>query len=163
MGEPIVNKPKFGLYAGTFNPFHYGHWNIVLQAQQLFWRVIVARGVNPDKSQDDMTPLPNQFFFRRDVYVDTYAGLLTDYIRKIEAEYRWDVTLIRGLRDAADLGYERNLLTFLREMMPELKVVFFTCAPEFQHISSSALRGIRQFSEQDYLKYVIQDITEESS
>jgi len=87
--------------------------------------------------------------------VMTYDGLITDHIKTLEKNGH-NVTLIRGLRSGADLGYEQNLVAFMRNMHPEIKVEFFVCDPRFQHISSSALRGIHQFSEAEYRKYVVQ-------
>lgn len=156
MKNEIV-KPKMGLYAGTFNPFHRGHLNIVEQSQRIFWRVLVARGHNPEKPKEGLENIPADFLDSIGVYTDTFDCLLTDYIKHVEKEYGWDITLIRGLRNAADLGYEQNLITFLKRMMPEMKVVFLICDPEYQHISSSALRGLRKFSEEEYQKYVVKN------
>jgi pantetheine-phosphate adenylyltransferase len=154
----MENKPRFGIYAGSFNPFHLGHLNVVEQAQKIFWRVLVARGLNPDKEESNLAPLPLDFFDSKDIYSDTYSTLLTDYIQSIEEKFGWDITLIRGLRNADDLGYEGNLVTTLKEMLPSVKVVFFICDPHYRHISSSLLRGIRKFSEQEYERYLVKDI-----
>jgi pantetheine-phosphate adenylyltransferase len=152
-----IQKPKMGLYCGVFNPFHIGHLNIVQQSQKIFWRVIVARGINPEKDICE-SKLPDDFLDKIGVYTDSYNTLLTDYIKKIEEKYGWDVTLIRGLRNAADLGYEENMVSFLKQMLPELKVVFFMCDPQYRHISSSALRGIEKFSREEYEKYVVKNV-----
>lgn len=153
-----IQKPKMGLYAGSFNPFHIGHLNIVQQSQKIFWRVCVARGINSDKTNNTFNLLPEDFLDSIGVYTDSYDTLLTDYIKKIEEKYGWDITLIRGLRNAADLGYEENMVSFLKQMMPELKVVFFMCDPHYRHVSSSALRGIEKFSKEEYEKYVVKNI-----
>ena len=40
------------IYAGSFNPFHIGHLNIVEKAEKIFGEgnVLIAIGVNPEKS-----------------------------------------------------------------------------------------------------------------
>ena len=149
-----TTKKRTGIYPGSFDPFHIGHLDIVRQAQKVFDNVQVVRAVNPDKSKS-ASELPCKFLDRMDVSVTTYQGLITDHIKTLE-ENGHDVTLIRGLRSGADLGYEQNLVAFMRNMHPEIKVVFFLCDPKFQHISSSALRGIRQFSKTEYKKYAVE-------
>ena len=145
---------RVGLYAGSFDPFHIGHLDIVRQAQQVFDNVFVVRAINPDKSKAS-SPLPEKFLTEMNcVGVVTQEGLISDYIKGWEVQ-GYDVTLIRGLRSGADLGYEQNLVAFLRNMHPQIKVVFFLCDPKYQNVSSSALRGIRQFSEEEYKKYAI--------
>lgn len=145
---------RIGLYPGSFDPFHIGHLDIVRQAQKVFDEVVVIRAVNPDKNAPSSN-LPEDFLNRMNVQVSSQCGLITNYVKALETEGH-DVTLIRGLRSGADLAYEQNLVAFMRNMHPQLKVVFFLCDPKFQHISSSALRGIQQFSEEEYRKYAIE-------
>jgi pantetheine-phosphate adenylyltransferase len=38
---------KIGVYAGSFNPFHVGHADILHQALEVFDEVILAIGNNP--------------------------------------------------------------------------------------------------------------------
>jgi pantetheine-phosphate adenylyltransferase len=157
------DKPTLGLYAGSFDPFHVGHLDVVKQAADMFDVVMIAKGINSSKIKAslpaDRYALPIQFLttFRHDadIQVDTYDTLLVDYIKKLEETY--NVTLVRGLRRGADLEYEQNLVAFLRGMHPRVKVAHFMARPEFAHISSSALRDIRHFSELEYKKYVVSD------
>jgi pantetheine-phosphate adenylyltransferase len=145
---------RIGIYPGSFNPFHTGHLDIVRQASKVFDKVIVVRAVNPEKKASDIK-MPFMFLNEMGVSCTTHEGLVTDFIKSYEAHAN-DVTLVRGLRSGNDLAYEQNLVAFMRQMHPYLKVVFFLCDPKFQHISSSALRGIRQFSEDEYKKYAIE-------
>ena len=151
-------NPTVGLYAGSFDPFHLGHLSVVKQARQIFDRVIVAKGINPQKKTNinDEFPLPVQSFNNIGVETRVYKTLLTELITELENEFN-NVILVRGLRNGADLEYEQNLIAFLRGMKPNVKVAAFYCEPELRHISSSTLRGIRQFSEIEYNKYVIKE------
>ena len=151
-------NPTVGLYAGSFDPFHLGHLSVVKQARQIFDRVIVAKGINPQKKTKigDEFPLPVQSFNNIGVETRVYKTLLTELITELENEFN-NVILVRGLRNGADLEYEQNLIAFLRGMKPNVKVAAFYCEPELRHISSSTLRGIRQFSEIEYNKYVIKE------
>ena len=144
---------RYGIYPGAFDPFHIGHLDIVRQAQKVFDRVFAIRAVNPEKAKAS-SKLPEDFLSQMNVGIKTHDGLISDYLKSWEAQ-GYNVTLIRGLRSGADLGYEQNLVAFLRNMHPQIKVVFFLCDPKYQHVSSSALRGIRQFSEEEYKKYAV--------
>lgn len=136
--------PKIAVYAGSFNPFHKGHLNILEKAEQIFDKVIIARGVNPDK-KNELIELPSELQFRQ---IETYNGLLTDFIDKLG----YDVTLIRGLRNSNDLQYELTQYRYLQDLNKNIKVVSLFCDREFEHISSSAIRQLKQFDKgQEYL------------
>ena len=149
-------KKKLGVYAGSFNPFHVGHADIVRQAKMVFDKVIVAIGVNTEKANDPKAPFPTNHPVLKGVYVTHYNGLLSDYLNQLDTEGDGDndLFLIRGLRNGADLSYEQNQYQFLKEMYPGLREVFFICDKKFEHISSSALRALKKVSEREYLKYV---------
>src|ERR1041385_4583008 len=44
-------KPPIAVFAGSFNPFHRGHFNILQKAERIFDKVIVAFGSNPEKDE----------------------------------------------------------------------------------------------------------------
>lgn len=142
---------RLGCYAGSFNPFHIGHVDIYNQAKKQFDLVILAVGRNPEKDHDAKT-IPMVMGID---CIRVYKGFLSDELKKIAEEYKSDVSLVRGLRNIYDLNAEQNMLAFVRSMYPELKVVYFLSDPKFQHISSSALRDIRKFSEEEYQKYIV--------
>ena len=144
-------RPKIGVYPGSFNPFHNGHLNILEKAERVFDKVIVARGINPEKQGIEKEALNPVLYYRQ---VEDFEGLLTDYISQKEAEA--DITLIRGLRNGDDLAYEMNQLRFMRDMKDDLKTVFFHCDKEFEHISSSAIRNLEKIGQGYGQKYIPQ-------
>lgn len=137
--------PKIAVYAGSFNPFHKGHYNILKKAEQIFDKVIIARGINPEKN-NTIVELPIKIQNRQ---IETYSGLLTDFID----ELGYDVTLIRGLRNATDLQYELTQYRFLQDLNPNIKIVSLFCDKEYEHISSSAIRSLELYNKQD--KYLL--------
>jgi pantetheine-phosphate adenylyltransferase len=149
-------RVTLGLYAGSFNPFTVGHLDILKQAIHVFDEIVVAQGVNSHKSQEEKFPLPSEFLHSLNSNISTrlYKGLLTELVKELENEY-YDVVLIRGLRNGADLEYEQNLIAFLKDMHHNLKSVAFYCDPKFRHISSSQVRAIRHFSQEEYKRYVV--------
>jgi pantetheine-phosphate adenylyltransferase len=42
--------PRVAVYTGTFDPVHLGHLDIIERGCRVFDRLIVAVGINPDKS-----------------------------------------------------------------------------------------------------------------
>src|SRR6478735_6087346 len=51
-------QPNIAVFAGSFNPFHKGHYNILQKAERIFDKVIIAFGQNPEKGERDW-PIPN--------------------------------------------------------------------------------------------------------
>lgn len=132
-------RPNIGIYAGSFSPFHLGHFNIVQKASAIFDKVIIARGINPEKD-GNIIALNSEAL--KEYEVAEFSGLLTSFI-DMHAQYA-NVTLVKGLRNGDDLDYEVNQLRFMETMYPQLKVVFIQCDKEYEHISSTALRNLER-------------------
>jgi pantetheine-phosphate adenylyltransferase len=133
-------KPRIAIYPGSFNPFHNGHLNIVEKAEKLFDKVIIAKGINPEKIQVNTEKINiNALKYRQ---VDDFSGFLTDYIA--QKEQLADLTIVKGLRNGDDLDYEVNQLRFMEEMKDDLKLIFITCDKELEHISSTGIRNIER-------------------
>lgn len=137
-------KPNIGVYAGSFNKFHKGHYDILTKAENIFDKVIIARGINPEKN-NDISKLPEILSHRQ---IETYNGLLTDFIDTLD----YNVTLIRGLRNSTDLQYELTQYKYLLDFKPDIKVISIFCDKQYEHISSSALRSLEKYGKSnDYL------------
>ena len=135
-------QPKIAVYPGSFNPFHKGHYNILQKAEQIFDKVIIARGVNPGKDKSTYS-LPDALKFRQ---TTTYEGLLTDYIDCLN----YEVTVIRGLRNGSDLQYELNQYRYLQELSDKkIQVIAVFCDMEFEHISSTGIRQLANYGKAD--------------
>jgi len=133
-----TREPNIAVYPGSFDPFHKGHLNVLQKAERIFDKVIIAHGRNPDKTPS-LTWATDAIKYYQ---YESYDGLMTDFLNTLE----YDVTVIRGLRNAIDLNYENTQLQFLRDMKPDIKVCYIPCDYEFQHISSSAIRSLEKFN-----------------
>jgi len=130
-------RPKIGIYAGSFNPFHSGHMDILEQAEGLFDKVIIGIGKNSQKSNVNRYEPSDSLPFHE---VFTYYDMLSTMMR--QANKDMDVVLVRGLRNGHDLQYEERLLRYVQDDFPEVKVVYLCCKPHLSHVSSSGVRDI---------------------
>lgn len=139
---------KVGVYAGSFNPWHRGHQNILDKADKIFDKVIIARGYNPEKT-NELVPLPDSILARENY---KYDGLLTDFIQSLPYD---NITVIRGLRNSVDLQYEMNVYRYMQDLMPSLQLVSIFCDKEFEHISSSGIRLLSVFGKEKVKDYLV--------
>lgn len=131
-------EPSIAVFAGSFNPFHKGHFNVLKKAEKLFDKVIIAFGKNPDKTIRNW-PIPKTIANRQQT---EYHGLLTDHIDS----FGYDVTVVRGLRNSTDFNYEQNQYRYIQELKPDIKIVNIFCDKEFEHISSSGIRTLEKYN-----------------
>jgi pantetheine-phosphate adenylyltransferase len=142
-----------GIYPGSFNPFHKGHYNILLKAEKIFDKVIIARGINTEKPPSEWK-IPRIVSDRADVIL--YDGLLTDCVEDVIKQNKGvKVTVIRGLRNSVDLQYEMNQYRYFQDLMPNMQMVSIFCDKEFEHISSSGIRTLQPFGYDKYKNYLI--------
>lgn len=134
-------KINIAVYPGSFNPFHKGHFSILKKAEDIFDKVIIARGVNPDKN-NEILELSDKI---KDRQIETYNNLLTDFLDSLG----YETTVIRGLRNATDLQYETTQYQFLKDLKPNIKVISIFCDPQFEHISSSSIRMLNKYGKGD--------------
>jgi pantetheine-phosphate adenylyltransferase len=132
------HHPKIALFAGSFNPFHKGHFNVLRKAEVIFDKVIIAFGKNPDKPERHW-PVPKTLQFHQ---MEEYTGLLTDLV----SSFGYDITVVRGLRNSTDFQYEQNQYRYIQELMPDIKIVNIFCDKEFEHISSSGIRTLEKYN-----------------
>lgn len=146
LNKEFLNQfsPKIGLFPGSFNPFHKGHYNVLQKAEQLFDKVIIAFGKNPDKKNKNFN-VPSTIKNRQVEYFDE---LLTDLIKSLNQ----DLVIIRGLRNTKDFLYEQKQYRYNQDLMPNIKVINVFCDKEFEHISSSGIRTLEKYNKhQNYL------------
>ncbi|MGI6128343.1 MAG: pantetheine-phosphate adenylyltransferase, partial [Planifilum sp.] len=79
------------VYPGSFDPITYGHLDIIQRGRRVFDRLIVA--VLHNASKQPLFTLEERMYLIREVTkempnveVDSFDGLLVDYIRSIQAD-----------------------------------------------------------------------------
>jgi pantetheine-phosphate adenylyltransferase len=149
----------FALYPGTFDPFTYGHRDVLERALRVFDRVEVTVGVNIEKdtlfSTEERTDLIQRCTEDLDgVRVVAHEGLIVDRARDTGA-----AALVRGLRQVSDFDAEFRMAFANRKLAPELETVFFMTSEEYALISSSMVRDAHRW-EGDVSKFVPPPVVE---
>ena len=139
----MSHVPRLAVIAGSFDPLTNGHVDLIERSVKLFEQVVVAVLVNPSKQP--LFTLDERVAMIREVAaaqalaveVDTFGGLLADYVRK-----RGATAIARGLRSAAEFGEEWPTALMNRHLEPACETVFVVPAADTMHISSRLVREI---------------------
>ena len=160
---------KIAVYAGTFDPFTYGHLSIARGAHALFDHVAIAIAINSKKK-----PLfslskrlllietylaecaVNPCYFERPtmpsdpgISIQAFDGLLVQQARDIGA-----CALIRGLRAVSDFDIEMGLADANRRQCSEVQTVFLPAAAHEAFVSSSFVKELASFADTNLNHYV---------
>jgi pantetheine-phosphate adenylyltransferase len=141
---------KIGIYPGSFNPFHKGHLDILHQAEKIFDKVIIARGINAEKGPT-LYELPKSLPNEKIVY----TTLVSELFKKpngINVEF----TMIRGLRNEYDMAAEENLRKWVQESDPTIRFIYFISDSSLEHVSSSTIKGLLRFDPELAKKYIVE-------
>jgi len=134
--------PTLAVYPGSFDPLTNGHVDIISRGARLFDRIIVAILVNAEKlplfsmaerveiAQAVFKDLPN-------VEVDTFEGLLVDYVERRNAQ-----VIVRGLRAVSDFEFEFQMALMNRHIEPTLETVFMMPAEQYTYLSSRLIKEV---------------------
>jgi pantetheine-phosphate adenylyltransferase len=130
------------VYPGSFDPLTNGHVDIIERGARLFDRIIVAILVNAEKSPlfttaERVDIARKVFKDRANVEVDTFDGLLVDYVAKRKAN-----VLVRGLRAVSDFEYEFQMALMNRHLNPMIETVFMMPAEKYSYISSRLIKEV---------------------
>lgn len=133
---------RIALFPGSFDPITKGHESIIRRALPLFDKIVVAIGVNTEKTY--FFPLDKRIEWIRKVFsatpeieVITYKGLTVDLCKRMDVKY-----ILRGLRTSADFEFERSIGQMNKKMLPDLETVFLLTTPEYTALNSSIVRDI---------------------
>jgi len=161
----MIAHNRLGIFPGSFDPFHKGHLDIVWQALKQFDKVIIAVGKNPSKEKSNINRVETiklqmaYFMSKPDIEVEEFSGFIVDYVQDKESldEYT-SVSLIRGLRNASDLEYEKTQARILQDQYPNVKSVFFLASKGLEHISSSVIRALEKIQEGSASEYIVKHV-----
>jgi pantetheine-phosphate adenylyltransferase len=130
------------VYPGSFDPLTNGHVDIIERGARLFDRIIVAMLVNAEKSplfsMAERVDIARAVFKNHpNVEVDTFDGLLVDYVARRQAN-----VIVRGLRAVSDFEYEFQMALMNRELASTIETVFMMPAVKYSYISSRLIKEV---------------------
>ena len=146
---------RIAVFPGSFDPLTKGHEEIIRKAIPLFDKIYVAIGENAQKKS--CFPLEQRLQWIRQAFADescveaaVYEELTIDFCRKVNARF-----ILRGLRNAQDLQYEKDIAEANRHLAPDVETVFLLSTSAMAHVSSSLVRELyhHQADYSEYLSY----------
>ena len=150
---------RLALYPGTFDPFTYGHLDVLERALRLFDQVEVTVAVNAGKETlfdaEERVALARECAGHLDgAEVVAFRGLLVD-----RATDRGAVALVRGLRQVSDFDYEFRMAFANRKLAPDVETIFLTPSEEHTFVSSTVVRDVHRW-DGDVSKFVPPPVVE---
>lgn len=137
---------NIGIVSGSFDPITNGHAWLIREAAGLVDELHVVMAVNPDKKY--MFTSDTRIHLIKNVVGDLGLSipvtvhslgqvLMVDFATKLGAN-----RIIRGLRNAEDLAYERNMANINRALAPDITTIYVSSPPSLSEISSSSVRSL---------------------
>ncbi len=150
---------KSAIYAGSFDPIHYGHLDIINRAAKLTDKLYVAVLGNSNKNSyldidDRVTLVKNLTKDIENIEVVTFDGLLFDFV-----EEKNICAIVKGLRNYQDFQYEYNLASGITAVKENIETIMLFSNLEYSYLSSSLVRDFANYSE-DLEKYVPKEVKE---
>jgi len=134
--------PTLAVYPGSFDPLTNGHVDIISRGARLFDRIVVAILVNAEKSplftMEERLDITRTVFKGFDnVEVDTFDGLLVDYVARRNAQ-----VIVRGLRAVSDFEYDFQMALMNQRLNDRIQTIFMTPAEQYTYISSRLIKEV---------------------
>jgi pantetheine-phosphate adenylyltransferase len=146
---------KRAIYAGSFDPWSFGHQFVLESTLRVFEEVHVLAAINPMK-QGDLDPNSRACCIAHSInpYVDWWGSeqpfrptdkVVVAPIRGLVADYAREngiTNLVRGLRSTSDFEAEFSLYFSNHAIDTALQTWCIMCPPELLHCSSTYVRSV---------------------
>ncbi|MCX5854042.1 MAG: pantetheine-phosphate adenylyltransferase [Deltaproteobacteria bacterium] len=132
---------KVAVYPGSFDPITNGHVDLIKRGLGMFDEIIVLIAYNPNKPthlfsvEERMKMISDVVINQERVRVDSYAGLVVDYVRNSGAN-----VILRGLRALSDFEYEFQLALINRRLNRDVETVFLMTGYKWFFTSSQIIK-----------------------
>ena len=139
-------------FPGSFDPVTYGHIDIIKRALLIADEVYVVVEDNLNKnymfsSADRFAMVSSVFEGEKGIIVESYGGMTVDYCKERSID-----AIVRGIRNSADLEYEKTIAAYNRDLSG-IETVFLLTDPKYEHFSSTGVRELIRY-DRDISRYV---------
>ena len=136
---------KIAVYPGTFDPFTFGHLDVVRRSSKLFDRIIISVAENNSKSalfnlDERIEIVSNVISNEKDldkIEIKGFSGLLVDHVVDMGA-----VAVLRGLRALSDFEYEFQMAGINARLSNEFETIFLMASENQQFVASRFVKEI---------------------
>jgi pantetheine-phosphate adenylyltransferase len=143
----------YAMFSGSFDPFHWGHYDIVSRAIDYFDAIYIV--IVAENGKDSLIDLDTRkkiiesyFVNKRDIYVDIIHGTVPDYAYMNQISVN-----IRSVKNVDNISHELELFEYNNQNNSELDTFFLPVKKEFMSYSSSICKNILS-QHGDISKYV---------
>jgi pantetheine-phosphate adenylyltransferase len=138
-------KQQIAVYPGSFDPVTNGHLDILFRGLELFDKIICSVAHNIEKKalfsvEERMDLIKESVNNNSHVLVDSFEGLLVDYVKKVNARF-----VIRGLRAMSDFEYEFQMASMNRNLNKDMDTIFMMTGKDYFFISSRTIKEVASF------------------
>ena len=133
------------LYPGSFDPFTFGHLDIVKRGCDLFGMVTIAVLENSSKRptfqvEERLTQIIEATQHIKGVKVISFKGLTVNCAKEESAD-----VILRGLRAMSDFEYELQIAHTNRTLDSSFETVFLASETHHSFLSSSVVKEVARF------------------
>ncbi len=130
------------LFAGSFDPLHNGHLDIIKRASRLFTELHIVVADSTEKSPLLSVEIRKNLIahatqdISSQLIISSTTGLIAQYAKQNQID-----CLIRGLRIITDFEYEQSMDWHNHNLAPDIETLCLMTRPDLRFVSS---RGIKE-------------------
>lgn len=132
------------LFAGSFDPIHNGHLDIINRCAKLFDQVHILVAQSTEKQSliplaDRVNLVSKSTLHLNNIHIQAVQGLIVEYAKQHQIS-----VLIRGLRIIADFEYEQSMDWHNHILAPQIETLCVMTRPDLRFLSSRGLKELHQ-------------------
>lgn len=141
-----MNKQtRKAIFAGSFDPITNGHLDLIERASKLFDELQIGVLYNPNKKglftfEERVKLIEDCTNHIDNIKVVSFDGLLVDYCEQNNIQ-----TLVRGIRNSADVEYELQMAHMNRELNSNIETIILPTTTKYSYVSSSLIKELLKF------------------